>query len=127
MYTPDHGEALLDDGREIWSHALRHPTRWDTHVPAVFWANDAWRQAHPAEWANLASQIDAPLMHIDIVPTLLHAADVRYDDRRTLPVDLLARKVPPRTRIIQVAPGQTVSWDTLVKDAQDAGPLDTGH
>ena len=127
VYTPDHGEALLDDGREIWSHGFRHPTRWDTHVPVVFWANDAWRRAHAAEWANLASQVDAPLMHVDIVPTLLHAADVRYDDRRTLPVDLLARTVPPRRRIIQVAIGQTVPWDTLVKEAQDAGPLDITH
>jgi len=125
IYTPDHGEALLDDSREILSHALRHPTRWDTHVPAVFWANDAWRSTHAAEWARLSSQIGAPLMHIDIVPTLLDAAGVRYDDRRQLPVDLLARSVPPRQRAIQVAPGRTILWDTLVDEARAAGPLAT--
>ena len=127
VYTPDHGEALLDDGREIWSHALRHPTRWDTHVPAVFWANDAWRSTHAAQWARLSSQIGAPLMHVDIVPTLLDAAGVRYDERRQLPVDLLARGVPPRRRVIQVAPGRTIPWDTLVDEARAAGPLQAGR
>ena len=127
VYTPDHGEALLDDGREIWGHALRHPVRWDTHVPAVFWANDAWRATHAAEWAKLASQIGAPLMHIDIVPTLLGAAGVRYDEPRPLAVDLLSRSVPPRQRIVQPNPGQTIAWDTLVDEARAAGPLESGH
>ena len=122
LYTADHGEALLDDGRGIHSHALRHPTRWDTQVPAVFWANDAWRATHAAQWARLQAQLGAPLMHADMVPTLLAAADVRYTDARRVPVDLLATPVPPRDRLVQVKLGETVSWRTLVDDAREAGP-----
>lgn len=123
IYTPDHAENLLDDGRAIWGHARRHPTRWDTHVPAVFWANDAWRATHAAQWARLASQAGAPLMHADLVPTLLDAAGVRYDEPRSLPVDLLAQAVPPRRRFVQVALDATITWDALLDEARAAGPL----
>jgi glucan phosphoethanolaminetransferase (alkaline phosphatase superfamily) len=122
VYTSDHGEALLDDSRQVWSHALRHPTRWDVQVPAVFWANDAWRATHAAQWANLQAQVGAPLMHADVVPTLLAAADVRYDEPRRVPVDLLARTVPTRRRDVQVRLGETISWQTLVDEAREAGP-----
>ena len=123
IFSPDHGENLLDDNRELWGHELRHPTQWDTHVPAIFWANDAWRATHAAQWANLKSQIDAPLMHIDLVPTLLDAAGVRYEDRRAMRVDLLAQTVPTRRRVVQESLGSTIEWETLVNEARAAGPL----
>ena len=123
VFAPDHGENLLDDSREIWGHTRRHPTRWDVHVPLIFWANDAWRAAHASKWARLQSQIGAPLMHVDVVPTLLDAAGVRYDDRRTLPVDLLSRSVPPRRRIVQFALDATTTWEELESEARAAGPL----
>ena len=123
IFSPDHGENLLDDNRELWGHELRHPTRWDTHVPAIFWANEAWRATHVAQWANLKSQIEAPLMHIDLVPTLLDAAGIRYADRRAMRVDLLAQTVPARRRVVQEALGSTIEWETLVNEARAAGPL----
>ncbi|MBW8757152.1 MAG: sulfatase-like hydrolase/transferase [Burkholderiales bacterium] len=122
IYSPDHAENLLDDGRVIWGHSRRHPTQWDTHVPAIFWANAAWRDTHAAQWARLQSQAHAPLMHADLVPTLLDAAGVRYDEPRTLPVDLLARPVPARTRIVQRMLDAVIPWQTLVDEARAAGP-----
>jgi glucan phosphoethanolaminetransferase (alkaline phosphatase superfamily) len=122
-YSPDHGEGLMDDSRGIALHALREATSWDTHVPAVFWANRAWRDAHPRQWAHLASQANQPLMHVDLVPTLLDAAGVRYDEPRGLAVDLLARDVPARQRFVQAAPGRTIPWKALVDATRAAGPL----
>ena len=121
VFTPDHGENLFDDGRALWGHARRHPTRWDTHVPIVFWANAAWRATHASQWTLLQSQIGAPLMHADVVPTLLDAAGVRYDEQRALPVDLLRRPVPARRRVVQLALDATIGWDTLVEEARAAG------
>ncbi|MBC7662622.1 MAG: hypothetical protein H7276_02325 [Caulobacter sp.] len=40
VFTPDHAENLDDDPRQLFGHALRRPTRWDTRVPAIFWAYD---------------------------------------------------------------------------------------
>ena len=123
VYAPDHGENLLDDGRVLWNHALRHPTRWDARVPVVFWANDAWRAGHAAQWARLESQLGAPLMHADLVPTLLDAAGVRYDEPRQEPVDLLASTVPAqRHRMVQQALDNAVDWTTLESEARAAGP-----
>lgn len=113
VFTPDHAENLDDDARQLFGHALRRPTRWDTRVPAVFWANDAWRAAHPAQWARLRAQVGRPLMHADMVPTFLAAAGVTYDEPRTGVVDLLDAPVPERDRVVQPALGSTLKWSVL--------------
>jgi glucan phosphoethanolaminetransferase (alkaline phosphatase superfamily) len=122
VYSPDHAENLLDDGRRIWAHAMRRPSTWDTQVPAVFWANAAWRAAHPTQWRHLAAQMHAPLMHADLVPTFLAAADVRYDEPREDVADLLTQPVPERQRIVQLTFGKTITWPALDAEARDAGP-----
>jgi len=121
LYSSDHGENLMDDGRRIWAHAMRRPSRWDTQVPAIFWANAAWRQAHAAQWRHLEGQIHAPLMHADLVPTFLAAAGVRYDEPREAVVDLLTQPVPARRRIVQIDPGAVLDWSTLNAEAREAG------
>lgn len=118
VFTPDHAENLDDDPRALFGHALRRPTRWDTRVPAIFWANDAWRAAHAAQWARLQAQVARPLMHADMVPTFLAAAGVAYDDPRTGVVDLLDAPVPARDRVIQQALGSTVKWSVLEAEAR---------
>ena len=118
LFTPDHGDNLYDDPRQLHGHALENPTRWDVHVPAIFWANAAWKAAHPKQWTNLQANTQAPLMHADMVPTFLAAAGVAYDERRWLPVNLLTAAVPVRTRVIQRKPGVTTDWDTLVREAR---------
>ncbi|HEY8973837.1 MAG TPA: sulfatase-like hydrolase/transferase [Burkholderiaceae bacterium] len=118
LFTPDHADNLYDDRRQLRGHALTNPTRWDIRVPAIFWANDAWRAAHPAQWANLQAQAAAPLMHADMVPTFLAAGGVAYDEPRKLAVDLLDATVPPRRRLVQRELGATTDWDTLVREAR---------
>ena len=123
VFTPDHGENLLDDARSIWGHARRHPTRWDTHVPAIFWANAAWRNTHAGEWSLLQSSIHLPLMQIDMVPTLLDAAGIGYEDMRPARTDLLRLQPGARERVVQLSLDATITWDALVEEARAAGPL----
>jgi glucan phosphoethanolaminetransferase (alkaline phosphatase superfamily) len=120
IFTPDHGENLLDDRRNLWGHALRSPTPWDTHVPAVFWANTAWRTRHAVQWARLRAQVALPLMHADLVPSLLAAAGIAYEDPRQGhgPVDLLDQNLPPRHRIVQESLGSVVDWQVLAHEAE---------
>ncbi len=118
LFTPDHGDNLYDDSRHLRGHAMTNPTRWDVRVPAIFWANDAWRAAHPAQWANLRAQAAAPLMHTDMVPTFLAAGGVSYDEPRKLAIDLLDATVPARRRTIQRELGATTDWATLVREAR---------
>lgn len=116
-YTPDHGENMLDDVRGLTLHALKRPTLWDTRVPLVVWSSRAWRAAHADRWAQLENNVDAALMHMDVVPTLLGAAGVQFDEHRTLPIDLTRGKVPARTRFTQVRPGETVTFEALLREA----------
>lgn len=113
MYVPDHGENLIDDERELFQHALREPTRWDTRVPLIVHANAAWRDRHPAQWARLAANRSAALMHADVVPTLIGAAGIAYHEPRSHIVDLTAAAPGARTRWVLRRLGQITDGDSL--------------
>jgi glucan phosphoethanolaminetransferase (alkaline phosphatase superfamily) len=113
VFVPDHGENILDDERGLYQHALAFPTRWDTRVPMMFWANDAWRQAHPAQWDQLAANRNSAAMHADMVPTLLGAAGIGYTETRRTVADLTRAAPPKRTRWVLRRLGQVVDGDAL--------------
>jgi len=117
LFTPDHAENMLDDARFLSLHALKSPTLWDTAVPGLAWASDAWRRRQPAAWAMLQQNARRPLMHMDFTPTMLGAARIRYDEPRKEPVDLTAAPVPPRSRYTHLRAGQAVSLETLRQQA----------
>lgn len=113
LYTSDHGENLLDDDRGLFQHALGEPSRWDTRVPAVVMANDAWRVRQPARWQRLRANLAQPAMHADMVPTLLGAAQIAYEEPRTTVVDLTRASPVRRTRLVVRRLGQAVDGDRL--------------
>ncbi|MEJ8848425.1 phosphoethanolamine transferase [Variovorax rhizosphaerae] len=113
MYTPDHGENLLDDERKLFQHALKDPTHWDTRVPAVMWASDEWRAGNAARWERLRANHGAKAMHADLVPTLLNAAAIRYVDERQAAIDLGATSPPARIRWVMRRLGEKVDGDQL--------------
>jgi glucan phosphoethanolaminetransferase (alkaline phosphatase superfamily) len=122
MYTADHGENLLDDGRRLFQHALKDPTHWDTTVPAVMWASDEWRASNTARWERLRANRDAKAMHADLVPTLLGSAAIRYLDERRAAVDLGAMSPPAdRTRWVMRRLGEKMDGDQL-RQAQPGRP-----
>jgi glucan phosphoethanolaminetransferase (alkaline phosphatase superfamily) len=113
LYTPDHGENILDDDRHLFQHALAFPTRWDTRVPAIVWANDAWRGSHAGQWGQLERNLREPLTHGDVVPTLLGAAGIDYEESRASVADLTRRKPPARIRWVQKSLGAVVDGDKI--------------
>ncbi|SCK13909.1 Phosphoethanolamine transferase for glucans (OPG), alkaline phosphatase superfamily [Variovorax sp. HW608] len=114
MYTADHGENLLDDGRKLFQHALKDPTRWDTTVPAVMWASDEWRAGNSARWERLRVNHEAKVMHADLVPTLLGSAAITYVDDRRVAVDLGAMSpAADRTRWVTRRLGEKINGDQL--------------
>jgi len=114
MYTADHGENLLDDGRRLFQHALKDPTRWDTTVPAVVWASDEWRGSNAARWERLRANHGAKVMHADLVPTLLGSAAISYVDERRVAIDLGAMSpAADRTRWVMRRLGEKLDGDQL--------------
>jgi glucan phosphoethanolaminetransferase (alkaline phosphatase superfamily) len=112
-YTSDHGENLLDDERELFTHALKFPTPYDIRVPVIFWANDAWKGTHAEQWRALESHRGTKAMHADLVPTLLGAAGIQYAERRREVADLTRAAPPQRTRWALKRLGERVDADTL--------------
>lgn len=114
MYTADHGENLLDDGRKLFQHALKDPTRWDTTVPAVMWASEEWRGSNSARWERLRANHGAKVMHADLAPTLLGSAAIGYVDERRVAVDLgTMSPAADRTRWIMRRLGEKMDGDQL--------------
>lgn len=121
IFTSDHGENMIDDKRNLIQHALKVPTVWDTKVPSVVWGNTAWRQAYPVRWEMLSLNKNMPIMHMDLVPTMLGAAGITYTEQRGMPIDLTVHAAGSiRSRITQVRTGESVSSDMLYKDAETA-------
>ena len=122
MYTADHGENLLDDGRKLFQHALKDPTRWDTTVPAVVWASQEWRASNSARWERLRANQAAKVMHADLVPTLLGSAAISYVDDRRVAIDLGALSpAADRTRWVMRRLGEKMDGDQL-RQAQPGRP-----
>lgn len=113
VYTPDHGENLLDDERQLLQHALTFPTLWDSRVPAVVWANPRWRERNPQQWRQLQANQREHLTHGDVVPTLLGAAGIEYVEPRAHVADLTRRAPPPRVRWVHRSLGDAVDGDQL--------------
>jgi arylsulfatase A-like enzyme len=72
---------------------------------------------HREQWSTLLANRTQPVMHMDVVPTMLGAAGIRYEDARALPVDLTRVPVPKRERFVQVRAGVRLDEDKLRRDA----------
>lgn len=54
-FIPDHGEALFASERRA-THGFKEFNVSELHVPLLFWANQAFRDAHPAQWRSLQAR-----------------------------------------------------------------------
>jgi glucan phosphoethanolaminetransferase (alkaline phosphatase superfamily) len=78
LFTSDHGENLFDDARQLFMHAQRGPTRYDTHVPMLAWMNGAYRSAYPGVANALHANLDRPISHANVFPSLLDLGAVSW-------------------------------------------------
>ncbi len=107
IVTADHGENLYDDERKLVLHSGPKPSRADTIVPLLVWANDAYRHNKGDKLATLASHRAAPLSHLDIMPTVLDLAGVAYKGKK--PEESFASPLfKPRKRLVLPPNGEPV-------------------
>lgn len=113
MFTSDHGENLFDDQRQLFMHAQAGPTRHDTHVPMLAWANVAYRQAYPAAIAALQANRTSPVSHTSVFASVLELGAVAWDgsDARTSFASPLY--VPGRREVVLDLNGRTAPYDSL--------------
>lgn len=112
LFTSDHGENLYDDDRQLFMHIGPHPSRADTMVPMLFWANAAYAGSHADKIGAMRAQLGAPVNHLAVMPTLLDLAGVTYDGKD--PAQSLASgKFQPLRRTVAATDGRPVAVDTL--------------
>ena len=60
FYCSDHGEDLMDDGRNRFLHASPIPTYYQLHVACFAWFSDRYRQRFPAKYETAWANRDKP-------------------------------------------------------------------
>lgn len=85
-YIPDHGEALTaEEGRA--THGFKDFNVSEVHIPLLFWANAAFRQAHDTQWQALAAHKDQVVRQDSIFYTTASLLGIEFpaqDARRDL-------------------------------------------
>ena len=77
VYTPDHGEDLLDDRRRKFLHASPNPTYYQLHIPMLVWFSEGYRAAHPERWEAARRNRLKPVSTKAAFHTLLDLARIR--------------------------------------------------
>ncbi|MDB5936925.1 MAG: Phosphoethanolamine transferase for glucans alkaline phosphatase superfamily [Massilia sp.] len=112
LFTSDHGENLYDDERQLFMHIGPHPSRADSMVPMLFWANDAYAAGHAGKLAAIRNQLHAPVNHLAVMPTLLDLAGIAYDGKD--PAQSLASgRFHPLRRTVAATDGRPIAVDSL--------------
>ena len=77
IYSPDHGEDLLDDNRKRFLHASPIPTYYQIHIPFLMWFSDNYIKARPEKFEVARYNSNAPISsNASIFHTLLEMAEI---------------------------------------------------
>ena len=115
-YTTDHGEDLMDDGRERFLHASPKPTYHQLHIPMFLWFSEPYRIDFPHRCANAQTNHNAPTSTRSSFHTLIDMAGIEteYLDTR---YSLVSADYTPMSRFYLNDHDQSVRWvDSGLKD-----------
>ena len=77
LYSPDHGEDLLDDSRKRFLHASPIPTYYQLHIPMMIWFSDNYIESRPELYQIARYNSNAPVATNHIFHTLLNLAEIK--------------------------------------------------
>ena len=77
LYSPDHGEDLLDDSRKRFLHASPIPTYYQLHIPIMIWFSDNYIDSRPNLYQIARYNSNAPVSTNHIFHTLLNLAEIK--------------------------------------------------
>lgn len=112
LFTSDHGENLFDDERKLWMHSLYYPTRVDTHVPLLVWANPAYKQRFPDRMAALQLNRTRKLSHLQMFPTMMDLGGIAWDGRDPQ-LSFASPQFRESERIVQVDLSKMTDYEAL--------------
>ncbi len=77
LYSPDHGEDLLDDSRKRFLHASPIPTYYQIHIPFLMWFSDNYIASNSKAYEVARYNSNAPISsNASIFHTLLEIAGI---------------------------------------------------
>ena len=78
IYVSDHGENLFDTEENIVLHAGSSYTKYDFHVPFIFWSSEKYNKTYPYKIENILSNKDKKLSSNTIFYSILDIADITF-------------------------------------------------
>lgn len=77
LYSPDHGEDLLDDNRKKFLHASPNPTYYQLHIPIMLWFSENFKNTRPDSFEAAMANRTAPISTDIVFHTLLDLAQIK--------------------------------------------------
>lgn len=107
IFASDHGEVLDIHGHRRGNNMTPPPAEY--HVPFIFWHNDAWGEAHPAEAALARTHRDAPVNGDALFYTACDMAGIQLPEKYAHPNwSVLNAKFRPHVRQLLLPDGRSV-------------------
>lgn len=97
MFTSDHGEDMLDDGRLRFLHSSPVPTYYQLHVPYILWTSDEYNRIYPDKILAAKANCNKPVTSNTFFHTMLALGGIETPYRNdTLSVVSEEFRVTPR-------------------------------
>ena len=90
LYCADHGEDLIDDGRERFLHASPTTTAWQLHVAGLAWFSEAYRREFPGKAEAALRNAAAPATTHAMFHTMADIASIRGGEYLRTSVSLVS-------------------------------------
>ena len=126
IYSPDHGEDLLDDDRKRFLHASPHPTYYQLHIPLFLWFSDQYRQEFPERYATALANQTQPVSTIVAFHTMLDMASITTPLLNT-GYSLISPDYKARRRMYLTDHDQPIFWYNSGLKKQDKAMIEKNH
>lgn len=82
IYTPDHGEDVMELNLKMPGHYEFNPNIHMVEIPMMIWVSDKFQAAYPDLVARIRRSTDRPFMTDDMIHTLLDLMQIRTQEFR---------------------------------------------
>ncbi len=123
LYSADHGEDILDDGRKRFLHASPIPTYYQLHVACFAWFSETYRNRYPKKAEAALRNKDLPTSTAAVFHTLVDMAGIEtemLDTTRSLVND----GFQARERLYLNDHDQAVPVYAILRDKEDFEAMD---
>ena len=118
VYTPDHGEDLLDDRRRKFLHASPIPTYYQVHIPMLVWVSEGYEAERPGCLETTRGNSSRAVSTRVVFHTLLDLAGIQTPWRDST-ASVVSRGYVERPRMYLNDHDEPVNFSEILRKRED--------